>query len=207
MANHKRSPHFIADAYGLDFLNRISPSPHQKLEPLKSGNDLLEWLAAAGLVPCEALTKLKESAVPGELDAVASQARALGSWFRQFVLDRKGSPLPSGAVDELAPLNRILEGDTRYQQVDADRVSGGKLVWRSRRQWQSSEALLLPIAEVMTELVCSEDFTYVRTCEGADCHLLFLDRTRGRARRWCSMAGCGNRAKQATRRNAAHEEH
>jgi len=31
--------------------------------------------------------------------------------------------------------------------------------------------------------------------------LLFLDRTHGRGRRWCSMSICGNREKQAAYRN------
>jgi predicted RNA-binding Zn ribbon-like protein len=31
--------------------------------------------------------------------------------------------------------------------------------------------------------------------------LLFDDRTQGRARRWCSMAICGNRTKQAVHRH------
>jgi predicted RNA-binding Zn ribbon-like protein len=30
---------------------------------------------------------------------------------------------------------------------------------------------------------------------------VFVDRTRRRARRWCSMAICGNRAKQAAHRS------
>jgi predicted RNA-binding Zn ribbon-like protein len=30
--------------------------------------------------------------------------------------------------------------------------------------------------------------------------LLFVDTTKGRMRRWCSMAVCGNRAKQAAHR-------
>jgi len=41
----------------------------------------------------------------------------------------------------------------------------------------------------------------VKACEGPVCTLLFADHTRGRARRWCSMALCGNRAKQAAHRH------
>jgi predicted RNA-binding Zn ribbon-like protein len=52
----------------------------------------------------------------------------------------------------------------------------------------------------MAHLVCSEDFSLVKGCEGKVCTLLFLDRTHGRARRWCSMTVCGNRAKQAAHR-------
>jgi predicted RNA-binding Zn ribbon-like protein len=40
----------------------------------------------------------------------------------------------------------------------------------------------------------------VKACEGTNCTLLFADHTRRRARRWCSMAICGNRAKQAAHR-------
>jgi predicted RNA-binding Zn ribbon-like protein len=35
------------------------------------------------------------------------------------------------------------------------------------------------------------------------CRMLFLDRSRGRRRRWCSMAECGNRAKVAAHRERA----
>jgi predicted RNA-binding Zn ribbon-like protein len=60
--------------------------------------------------------------------------------------------------------------------------------------------VLLPIARALADLVCTEDFTFVKACEGPPCTLLFVDRTRGRVRRWCSMAICGNRAKQAAHR-------
>ncbi|MBV9276518.1 MAG: CGNR zinc finger domain-containing protein, partial [Verrucomicrobia bacterium] len=52
----------------------------------------------------------------------------------------------------------------------------------------------------LADLVCSQDFSLVKGCEGKACTLLFLDRTNGRARRWCSMTICGNRAKQAAHR-------
>lgn len=35
----------------------------------------------------------------------------------------------------------------------------------------------------------------VRRCAGYDCELIFFDHSRPNARRWCSMARCGNRAK------------
>jgi predicted RNA-binding Zn ribbon-like protein len=61
--------------------------------------------------------------------------------------------------------------------------------------------LLLPIARTLADLVCNEDFTRVKACEGAGCILFFMDRTNGGARRWCSMAICGNRAKQSALRD------
>jgi predicted RNA-binding Zn ribbon-like protein len=201
MSISRPAPRFIADAVGLDFLNALVS------EEILDSEGFLKWIEETRLVPQAALSKLRVDAVPGELDAVAAQARTLGDWFRGFVEDYKGKTLPASAVDRLRPLNRILERDARIGQVDArdnvnDRIAGSGLRWTSERVWHSPETLLLPIAQAMAELVCSEDFGNVRACEGSGCELLFLDRTRGRARRWCRMTACGNRAKQATRRSS-----
>ena len=76
----------------------------------------------------------------------------------------------------------------------------GDWAWGPRYLVFALPALLLPVARSLADLVCTEDFTHVKACEGPECTLLFVDRTRGRGRRWCSMAVCGNRAKQAAHR-------
>ncbi len=38
----------------------------------------------------------------------------------------------------------------------------------------------------------------LKVCASPDCRWAFLDTTRNRSRRWCDMAGCGNRAKNRT---------
>ncbi len=48
--------------------------------------DLLAWIKQAGLVPDDAWNGFRKSAVPGELDAIAAQARALRDWFQIFCL-------------------------------------------------------------------------------------------------------------------------
>jgi predicted RNA-binding Zn ribbon-like protein len=205
MVDPRPAPMFVADAPALDFLNSIASPAGTPVEWLATGEDLLDWLATADLVPGEVLSSMRRHSVPGELDAVAAQARALREWFRGFVRHHKGKRLRSEALKELTPLNRILERDQQYGQVakrergrDAETRSG--LVWRPVRRWQTPEALLLPIAKSMAELVSDDDFTHVKACEGPACTLLFLDRTHGRAKRWCSMSVCGNRAKQAAHR-------
>jgi predicted RNA-binding Zn ribbon-like protein len=35
----------------------------------------------------------------------------------------------------------------------------------------------------------------VRSCQGDTCGWLFLDMSKNRSRRWCSMSDCGNTAK------------
>jgi predicted RNA-binding Zn ribbon-like protein len=208
-------PIFIADNPGLDFLNSIAVPVDVKVEWLASGEDFLAWLKQAGLVPHEVLTAFRKSALPGELDAIAAQARALRDWFKPFVYKHMGGPIEPNALRQLEPLNQLLARDDEFGQIAVrarpdkhEHSHGGAsgLAWRRQRRWQSPESLLLPLARSLADLVCTEDFTYVKACEGPDCTLLFVDRTRSRARRWCSMVACGNRAKQAAHRKRAAQQ-
>jgi predicted RNA-binding Zn ribbon-like protein len=193
---------FLADALGLDFLNSIATPVDTPVEWLNGGDGLLHWLAQAGLAPADTLDALKARAKPGELDRVAEKARALREWFRGFVRKHMGRPLTPRALRELEPLNTLLQRDEIFSQMSRHRdsdVDGLELL--TMRRWRSAESLLLPIGEAMAKFVCETDFTDVKACEGPNCTLMFVDRTRRRARRWCSMAVCGNRAKQAAHRN------
>jgi predicted RNA-binding Zn ribbon-like protein len=193
---------FIADSLGLDFLNSIATSVDTPVDWIDDGDGLLHWLAQAKLVPADTLDEMKARAMPGELDKVAGQARALREWFRGFVREHMGQPLTSTAVHELEPLNRLLERDEAFSRIVAHRQGGGNhLELQGMRRWRSPESLLLPIGEALGRFVCDENFSDVKACEGQSCTLMFADHTRGRARRWCSMAICGNRAKQAAHRN------
>ena len=199
---HRPPAMFIADSLGLDFLNSIAIQVDTPVDWLDDGDGLVKWLAQAELVPAEILDELKSRAMPGELDKVADQTRALREWFRGFVRKHMGRPLTPKALRELAPLNRLLERDEVFSRISRRRRGKGDgLELRTMRRWRSPESLLLPIGEALAAFVCEEDFAAVKACEGRNCTLLFADHTRRRARRWCSMAICGNRAKQAAHRN------
>jgi predicted RNA-binding Zn ribbon-like protein len=193
---------FLAGSAGLDFLNSIAtPAPDTQIDWLRDGNGLLAWLRQAHLVPADTLDVLRLQTMPGELDRVAAQARNLREWFRAFVRARKGRPLSAEALRELEPLNRLLQRDEEFSQIVAP--GGGRstaLALQTTRRWRSPESLLLPIGQAMAKFVCDEDFSDVKACEGQSCTLMFVDHTRGRKRRWCSMALCGNRTKAAAHR-------
>jgi predicted RNA-binding Zn ribbon-like protein len=105
-------------------------------------------------------------------------------------------------------LNSLLERDEAFSQISRHRNSNGdRLELRTMRRWRSPESLLLPIGEALATFVCEEDFANVKACEGHCCTLVFADHTRRRARRWCSMAVCGNRAKQAAHRGRLKNGH
>jgi predicted RNA-binding Zn ribbon-like protein len=192
---------FVADALGLDFLNTVATPLDQEIDWIGDGDGLLAWLEQAQLVPAEALEVLRAQGMPGEFDNVAAQARSLREWFRGFVRQRKGRRLMADDLSELEPLNRLLERDEGFGRIVAQPDGHGSGPgFQTMRRWRSPESLLLPIGEALAKFVCEEDFSYVKACEGPACTLLFADHTRGHARRWCSMAMCGNRAKQAAHR-------
>ena len=192
---------FVGDAMGLDFLNSVATPVGTAIDWIDDGEGLLSWLEQARLVPVDVLRNLRAQALPGELDKVAAQARSLREWFRGFVRQHKERPLTGKALAELEPLNRLLGRDESFTRIVAGPKGEQALELQPARRWRTPEALLSPIGDALAQFVCAEDFSNVKACEGPACTLLFADHTRGHTRRWCSMALCGNRAKQSAHRH------
>jgi len=204
-----RPPAIILDDHpALDFVNTRAFPGGQEVEWLADGHDLVAWLGATNLCAPKLLADATGDAGARRLDAIAAEARALREWFRGFVEGHAGKPLGASAARELGPLNALLGEDNAFRSVEG--LGGGRgagvstpggLAWRRhRRKLPLRAALLLPVADAIGDLVTAEDFMLVRRCEGTGCSLVFLDRTKSHARRWCSMAWCGNRAKAAAHR-------
>jgi predicted RNA-binding Zn ribbon-like protein len=204
MANPRPAPFFIGDDLALDFLNSVAAPWGQEVEWIANGGDLAAWLEEARAIPADVAARFRADSMSGAPDAVASRARKLREWFRKFVEDHAGKPIDPAALRDLAPLNQLLERDDSYRQIEIAACHPGDmqgaLRWLSRRRWGAPEMLLLPIAEAIGDLICRKDFTLVRKCEGPTCTLWFHDVSKSHARRWCSMAVCGNRAKAAAHR-------
>jgi predicted RNA-binding Zn ribbon-like protein len=197
MTSNRPPAFFVGEHLALDFLNTTATPGGVRIEWLGDGNDLVDWLEQAGAIEAAAAARVGESG-SGPLDEVAGRAREFREWLRGFVTARLGKPLRTTAA-ALAPLNRLLAGDNSFQRVEAagDRR---RLSLRKVYRWESPGELVQPIAEAAADLICHQDFRLIRSCAGSACTLLFLDRTKAHARRWCSMAVCGNRAKAAAHR-------
>lgn len=201
MTSDRPPAFFIADHLALDFLNTLARPQGTEIDWLGDGNDLVDWLEHANAIEPAAAAKIR-NAGRGALDDVARQARQFRQWLRKFVMARLGRPLRASAAT-LAPLNQLLARVNSFEQVQPAGRGGGeghRLLLRRVHRWEHPTELLDPIAEAAADLICNHDFRLIRSCEGAGCILLFLDRTKAHARRWCSMAVCGNRAKAAAHR-------
>lgn len=184
-ANEGPPAMFIAGDPSLDFFNSIGTPADAVVEWLASGEDLLAWLQQAELVPSQAVATIRANCFPGELDAVAAQARALREWFRAFIFKHRGHSLGPEALNELKPLNRILERDDAYVAIVAriadapDQSPTSGLEWRTLRRWRTPDSLLLPVADAIANFVTSEDLSLVKSCEKSvvsqfDCMALAL---------------------------------
>lgn len=179
----------------LDFANTMgdhaSAQPH---ETLRSYDDLLCWARRAGLATEREAQALRRAAAERPAEARLALARAVAlreAIYRIFIaLIHHHAP----AAADLDTLNAALS-----QSVSGPRVTmtGGAFAWewpldRASLDWPSRAAALSA-----AELLTSEERDRAGQCAGDDgCGWLFLDTSRNRSRRWCSMESCGNRAKQ-----------
>jgi predicted RNA-binding Zn ribbon-like protein len=197
---------FIAGPLGLDFLNSLARPVLEVVDWLGNGSDFLSWMKQAGLLTVDDIAVVKSSMSSRELDRVAAKARDLRDWLRGFVTDHMGRPLKAQALTQLGPLNDLLVSDEIFLSLlpgpvplakqTSDEASPTIFHLRAKRRWRKPDSLLSPIAEEIAKFISSADFRYVKACQGDHCILFFLDQTRRHGRRWCSMAVCGNRAKQ-----------
>jgi predicted RNA-binding Zn ribbon-like protein len=64
-------------------------------------------------------------------------------------------------------------------------------------------AVLALIADSLAEALSQQMHDRLKICANSDCAWIFVDRTKGRVKRWCSDATCGNRDR-VRRSRAAH---
>ncbi len=198
---------FIAGPLGLDFLNSLARPIAEVVDWLSDGDDFLSWMKQAGLLTVDETAVIKSSMSSKELDKVAAKARVLRDWLRGFVTEHMGRPLKAQDLTQLEPLHDLLASDEMFWSLvpgpttlagqTSGEASTGVFHLRAQRRFRRPDALLSPIAEEIAKFISSADFRYVKACQGDHCILFFLDQTRRHSRRWCSMAVCGNRAKQA----------
>lgn len=153
-------------------------------EYLRSLDHLIVLARANGLLAAERAHRLRRRATrePDEAAAVLSRARALRHDLHDVLLDTASR----AAADRLAAA--ITDARSRQRLV----IDGQGPRWEFPSTPDLDEpldAFLLAAGDLLV------DRPRVGVCPGHGCGWLFVNRS-GR-RRWCQMAVCGNRAKQA----------
>lgn len=176
--------HFIAGDVALDFANTVHHrTPELGADLFDCAEALTTWLARADLLPT----------IDGERGGLADPAAALGQaralrarLWAVFDAQKDGRELPADDVAALLDVARhgvggvALGSDGSITALAADGVFA-----------------LLALRGIA--LLLSPPPQGVRACDR--CGWFFIDTSRGRRRRWCSMKTCGNRHKAARYRS------
>jgi predicted RNA-binding Zn ribbon-like protein len=179
---------FVSGHRALNFLATFADRYRGGIERLRQPADLDRWLRAADL-------PASVTATGQDLDDARRLREAINRLARAAI---QAQP---GAAGDLAELNRWARRPRAAPQLD--RTFG--LHWRDPHPVGGALAL---IAGEGVELLSGPERELIRECAAApSCSLLYLDRSRGRRRRWCEMERCGSRAKMAglRQRQAARE--
>ena len=176
----------------LDFANTWEDRGRPETDRLASYAHLVAFAAQAGLIDGRQRDALMARA-RRHPDA-AARALAITRRLREAVY-RTFSGLASGAGVDPDDLERLSAGVARAAARLHLEPDGEGFAWKWRGLEAALDAPLAPIARSAAELLTGGDLARVRECDGQSCTWLFLDSSRNRSRRWCSMESCGNRAK------------
>lgn len=174
----------------LDFANTWGDRGRPDTDLLRTYAGLLAFARQAGLLAPEAAADLERRArtEPGAAEAALADARGLReALYGLFSARAQGLEVPPG---DLAGLDRVLREALAHLGL-----GGTPPAWRWRDADRHLTSPLWPLARAAAELLTREPPAPLRECGGSQCTWLFLDFSRGRSRRWCSMASCGNREK------------
>ncbi len=178
----------------LDFANTVEwhLSDHPT-EHLTSYAEFVAWAQAIGLLADHVAQQLLRKAAqrPSEAAHVLGRAVTLReAIYRIFSAVAVGRP---PAADDQAALNAEL----------GCALAKSCLVWnKTNFDWDRQDSdgdldqMLWQVLCSTTDLLTSEGLRRVGVCaDDRGCGWLFYDTSRNRTRQWCSMRGCGNRAK------------
>lgn len=173
----------------LDYLNTISQYEPDRGEDLRTFTDVVAWVREFELIDAEESARAME--IP-EREQEAGRLRAIGlrAALRRMALGlAAGRPVPAEDATLFGTwLGEALSGARMFED-------NGSVRWEWAARGGTANSVLWPVVLDAAELFTSEAVKRVGVCAADDCDWVFLRQARGRQRRWCSMSGCGNRAK------------
>lgn len=177
----------------LNFANTMDPRQGDHPREFLTGYpDLVAWSVRAGALDRPTAAELA-AATERDRDAAervyAEAIRLREALYDVFSAVAAGGTVPAAA---LATVNVAAAAAFAHARVEPD-GAGYRWGWRSD---PALDRMLWPVLRSAVDLLTSAELARVKECPGlGDCGWLFLDTSKNGSRRWCSMEGCGNRAK------------
>jgi predicted RNA-binding Zn ribbon-like protein len=179
----------------LDFVNTVGglcdepPDPADEL--LVTYDDVAIWSARLGII---------SEREAGSLRAAARRDQKAGRLALGHAIELRALlyPIFRALADGKEPPAELLERlrDAESEALADARLTGtgGAMEWTWPRARELTDPLR-PIVHAAVELLTEGPLDRLKIC--ANCRWLFLDQSRNRSRRWCSMDECGVQMKHA----------
>jgi predicted RNA-binding Zn ribbon-like protein len=180
----------VGGAPVLDLVNTVDARPAWSHDHLASYDDVVAWAVRAGVVDAGEARALRAAAERAPDAAGAAFGRALA--LRELA-HRVLSAAAAGDEPTAADLGALAA-------ADAEALAHARLERRPdgtyAEAWAPGDDLdgpRWPLAHGAVRLLVDGPLDRLEACPG--CGWLFLDTSRNRSRRWCSMDTCGARDK------------
>jgi predicted RNA-binding Zn ribbon-like protein len=174
---------FVGNSAAIDFVNTQIIQRGVLVDLLEDNNDFLRWVQEAGY-------RINDGLTLEDLAGVKVLRTALYDIFLAKINAKEISQ------DSLEVINQHLAAHQLHKLLQKNEASG-ELELVADTAGASLPALLAEIALEAANLLTSTQANHIKRCSNPDCVILFLDTSRTKKRRWCSMDICGNRAKVA----------
>jgi predicted RNA-binding Zn ribbon-like protein len=198
---------FVGDRLWLDFVNTDDAGrlhtghAGARVDALADFETFVRWLEVAVPLDGEWAAALRRRAQqqPAGATAVLADARRVRASLRALA-ERSGDPRAGLDVRAaaVAEINRILGRSAGTRRLET-RAEGG-FARAFAPVGDAFASLLIPIVDSAADSLIAGELARVRRCADPRCARVFHDATKNGRRRWCDMAGCGNRAKAARHR-------
>ena len=156
----------------------------QPIERLGSAQQLSDWIGLAGLLP-------PDRRIPKVTARDLKDAIALREALYRLVHDAVHGVPPE--QDDLHLVNAIA-ASAPLSAPQLARLSGRTVLVVTTHSVTVPQVLSLLARDAILTLG-GPDRAFLHECEGKTCDGVFIDRSRGARRRWCSSRTCGNRAR------------
>lgn len=175
----------------LDFVNTMGglhddpPTPEEEL--FDGYHDFAVWCARLGVISERQSAGLRAAANRDERAAQSALRRT------RKLRDELLYPIFRAIADGRRPARDLLD-QLRDRECEALRAARLENEW----SWPPPKELtdpLHPVVHAAVELLTHGPIDRVKTC--GNCRWVFLDQSRNRSRRWCSMDECGIQMKHA----------
>ncbi|MGH8795133.1 MAG: CGNR zinc finger domain-containing protein, partial [Stackebrandtia sp.] len=165
---------FVSANLALDFVGTVQRRRAKAIDLLESPAALADWTVASGVV---------DSAAAVDDSGLADAKRLREAIYRTALAAIRREPYP---CEDVVVLNRFAKPAPAALRLkpEGSLTSEGDL-----------PAVLSTVANDAIELLGGPNARRIRECDAETCTRLYLESARGRARRWCDMSRCGNRAK------------